>query len=273
MEKLYERLRSENNVTKEISENGVKTEIKGVETTKDVILAGNILTNDAGENVWKKKISSKSRKPFVNLSLTPFYEESEDFGTITRDVNILFFNTTSTQYGPSPKADIAERILKHAFPGEAVIVKAQEVRTEWEDGSADVSYFGTTLLRKGQKTSYKINESGPGVIAVLGSVVLNEQDDGTSVSVPLSVFDSKLKKELVEKGTDEKDANEQARFTNWIQVKDVNPDDSKFSRAEDGKCAICAFVCAPKKYEEIKDETTGQVIDITMTPDYIIRLN
>ena len=274
---VYARETGKKNVSKKTNEG---SEINGVQTSTQLIVAGLVKTNDNGTTGIKEGRSKTTGKLYVTVNMEDIVTEDPNFGSVIEETSIVFIDKTGGKFGDQLDATKAQKTLSwvkdgkrtYVSGGTPLIIKCTKNTTEWEDGTTDVSYFGTTVVRVGKRTlSFKTNDNGVGCTTILSRIVVK---DGV-VYAPLDNWDKDLFEKLKNEGVE--DASAQAQYTTWVTIAGADPTDERFAKAigDDNQehAAVCALVCAPKAYNEVIDESTNRVTSAEMQVEKIYRVN
>lgn len=265
---IYSRETGTKEVTKKTKE-GI--ELKGQQTSTQLIIAGCVKSAKEGR--------ARTGKLFVTINMEDKITEDPNFGSIVEETSVVFIDKTGGKYGDQLDATKAQKAISwvkdgkrcYVAEGTPLIIKCTKNSTVWEDGTSDVSYFGTTVIRSGKRTlSFKTNDNGTGCTSILTRIVVK---DGV-VYAPLDNWDGELYKKLKEEGVE--DAAESAKYTTWVTLLGVTPEDKNFEKsvADDGTehSAVCAMISSPKNYTEQIDETSNRVVSAEMQVDMVYRI-
>lgn len=273
---IYSRETGSKEVSKTEKDNST---VKGVQTSTQMIIAGAIKANENGTPAIKEARSKSSGKLFITVHLEDVITEDPNFGPVSEETSIVFIDKTGGKFGDQLDATKAQKQIswvkdgkrQYINAGTPVIVKCTKNVTSYEDGTTEAAYFGTTIIRAGKRTlSFKTNDNGIGCTSILSRIVVKDDE----VYAPLDNWDRELYQKLKDEGIE--DAAEQAKYTTWVRLLGVDPNDEKFAKSvgEDGTdhASVCAVVCAPKAYTEQIDETSNRVVSAEMQVEAVYRI-
>lgn len=265
--------------TKDVSKKNEGVEVKGVQKSTQLIIAGLVKTNENGTTGIKEGRSKTTGKLFVTVNMEDVITEDENFGNVVTETSIVFIDKTGGKYGDQLDATKAQKQLswvkdgkrQYVAGGTPIIVKCTRTTTVWDDGTTDTSYFGTTVVRVGKRTlSFKTNDNGVGCTSILARIVVK---DGV-VYAPLDNWDKELFQKLKDEGVE--DAATQAQYTTWVTIVGADPNDERFAKSigddQQERSAVCALICAPKAYTTLADESTNRIISAEMQVENIYRV-
>lgn len=275
MQIIYERDRKTTEIEKTLEDG---TKVAGTRNVKDVIILSAVEFTEEG----KPDISlttSRAGKTYLRVALTPTIVEDEDFGAVTVPNTVMFFDKASTKFGPSLDATKNYRKLKSVKEGEEILFKASKQTDEYEDGSGETVYFASNAVRSfmGQSVSYKTSDYGTGCTAIFGRAIESTVEGHKMISIPMQAWDSAAAKTETEKGATPEAVAEVARYTYWVDVKGVSPDDENlaYTQGDDGKMhpPVCVFVSKPLDVKFNEDETSKRRVNGSITPYTIAKVS
>lgn len=216
-----------------------------VETTsKDVILAGRVAkvtnkkTSKAGNSYLKVTLAGTTIDPDLELEISEEYE-------------ILFFDRESGQFGPQLNATQVEKMkIKE---GSYIAIRATESISVNDDGEEEITYFGSHVaFANGCRFNFKFSKKGNEAAVVIGSAVINTNDDGKkTLSLPLRLWDKSKEENYTAWVNVQGDISEET----FAELAPVKGDDNK-----DHKPLVCV---AFDKLNENKEDGSERIASLT----------